>query len=87
MFALLVGCAVGAVAIPLVGKLSDRTGRKPIYLAVSMFCALISFPFFWLLDIGNTALIVLAFAFALGGGCLACSGRRRPYFAELFPAA
>jgi MFS transporter, MHS family, shikimate and dehydroshikimate transport protein len=87
LFALLVGCAVGAAAIPLVGKLSDRSGRKPVYLAVSVFCALISFPFFWLLDTGNTVLIVLAFALALGGGCLAMFGSQAAYFAELFPAA
>lgn len=87
LFALLVGCAVGAAAIPLVGKLSDRSGRKPVYLAVSVFCALISFPFFWLLDTGNTVLIVLAFALALGGGCLAMFGSQAAYFTELFPAA
>jgi MFS family permease len=87
LFALLVGCAVGAAAIPLVGKLSDRTGRKPVYLAVSVFCALIAFPFFWLLDTGNTVLILLAFALALGGGCLAMFGSQAAYFAELFPAA
>jgi MFS transporter, MHS family, shikimate and dehydroshikimate transport protein len=87
LFALLVGCAAGAAAIPLVGKLSDRSGRKPVYLAVSLFCALISFPFFWLLDTGNTVLILLAFALALGGGCLAMFGSQAAYFAELFPAA
>jgi MFS transporter, MHS family, shikimate and dehydroshikimate transport protein len=87
LFALLVGCAVGAAAIPLVGKLSDRSGRKPVYLAVSLFCALISFPFFWLLDTGNTVLILVAFALALGGGCLAMFGSQAAYYAELFPAA
>jgi MFS family permease len=87
LFALLVGCAVGAAAIPLVGMLSDRAGRKPVYIAVSVFCALVSFPFFWLLDTGNTALIILAFALALGGGCLAMFGSQAAYFAELFPAA
>jgi MFS family permease len=87
LFALLVGCAVGAAVIPLVGRLSDRTGRKPVYLAVSVFCALISFPFFWLLDTGNPAAILLAFALALGGGCLAMFGSQAAYFAELFPAA
>jgi MFS transporter, MHS family, shikimate and dehydroshikimate transport protein len=87
LFALLIGCAVGAVAIPLVGRLSDRLGRKPVYLVVSAFCAVISFPFFWLLDSGNPTLIVIAFALALGGGCLAMFGSQAAYYAELFPAA
>ena len=32
LIALLFGCPVGAVAIPLVGHLSDRSGRRPAYL-------------------------------------------------------
>jgi MFS transporter, MHS family, shikimate and dehydroshikimate transport protein len=85
LIAVLVGCAVGAVAIPLIGTLSDRTGRKPAYIGVSAFCALIAFPFFWLLDTRNVALIVLAFALALGG-CLAMFGSQAAYYSELFPA-
>jgi len=84
--AVLVGCAVGALAIPLVGMLSDRTGRKPVYIGVSAFCALIAFPFFWLLDTANVALIILAFALALGG-CLAMFGSQAAYYSELFPAS
>jgi len=83
--AVLVGCAVGAVAIPLLGTLSDRAGRKPVYIGVSAFCALVAFPFFWLLDTGNVALIMLAFALALGG-CLAMFGSQAAYYSELFPA-
>lgn len=83
--AVLVGCAVGAIAIPLLGALSDRAGRKPVYIGVSAFCALVAFPFFWLLDTGNVALIMLAFALALGG-CLAMFGSQAAYYSELFPA-
>lgn len=86
LLALLVGCATGALAIPLVGRWSDSLGRRPVYLVVSAFCALISFPFFWLLDTANPVLIVVAFALALGGGCLAIFGSQAAYFAELFPA-
>jgi MFS transporter, MHS family, shikimate and dehydroshikimate transport protein len=84
--AVLVGCAVGALAIPFVGTLSDRTGRRPVYIGVSAFCALVAFPFFWLLDTANVFLIVLAFALALGG-CLAMFGSQAAYYSELFPAA
>lgn len=44
-----------------------------------------AFPFFWLLDTENVALIVLAFALALGG-CLAMFGSQAAYYSELFPA-
>ncbi|MET7993713.1 MFS transporter [Amycolatopsis sp. NPDC005232] len=85
LVAVLVGCAVGAAVIPVLGKVSDRSGRKPVYLAVSAFCALVPFPFFWLLDTRNVGLIVLAFALALGG-CLAMFGSQAAFYAELFPA-
>jgi MFS family permease len=86
LVAVLVGCAVGAAAIPVVAMISDRTGRKPVYIGVSAFCALIAFPFFWLLDTSNVALIIVAFALALGG-CLAMFGSQAAYYSELFPAA
>lgn len=84
--ALLFGCAVGAAAIPIVGNVSDRNGRKPAYLVVTALCALVPFPFFWLLDTGNTALILVAFGLAFGS-CLAMFGSQAAYYAELFPAA
>jgi MFS transporter, MHS family, shikimate and dehydroshikimate transport protein len=86
LVALVVGCAVGAVAIPVVAKVSDRTGkRRPMYLWVTAACAVVPFPFFWLLDTRNTALIILAFALAFGS-CLAVFGTQAAYYAELFPA-
>lgn len=86
LFALLFGCAVGAAAIPIVGVLSDRGGRKPAYLVVSAVCAVVPFPFFWLLDTRNTVLILVAFGLAFGS-CLAMFGSQAAYYAELFPAA
>ncbi|MFC4945057.1 MFS transporter [Pseudonocardia sp. GCM10023141] len=86
LVALLFGCAVGAVAIPLVGIYADRAGRRPAYLVVTAICAIVPFPFFWLLDTGNTLLILLAFGLAFGS-CLAVFGSQAAYYAELFPSA
>ncbi|MCI2419718.1 MHS family MFS transporter [Saccharopolyspora sp. K220] len=86
LVALLFGCAVGAAAIPIIGKLSDRSGRKPAYLVVSAVCALVPFPFFWLLDTRNAVLILIAFGLAFGS-CLAMFGSQAAYYVELFPAA
>jgi MFS family permease len=83
---LLFGCAVGAAAIPIVSMVSDRSGRKPLYLAVTVVCAVVPFPLFWLLDTRNTILILLAFGLALGS-CLAMFGSQAAYYAELFPTA
>jgi MFS family permease len=86
LVALLFGCAVGAVAIPLVGTYADRAGRRPAYLVVTAICFLVPFPFFWLLDTGSTPLILLAFGLAFGS-CLAVFGSQAAYYAELFPSA
>jgi MFS transporter, MHS family, shikimate and dehydroshikimate transport protein len=86
LVALLFGCAVGAVAIPLVGTYADRSGRRPAYLLVTGICAVVPFPFFWLLDTRNTVLILIAFGLAFGS-CLAVFGSQAAYYAELFPSA
>src|ERR671916_1089388 len=46
----LIASAIGIFTIPLFGALSDRVGRRPVYMFGSAFLALFSFPFFWLLD-------------------------------------
>jgi len=84
LVALLIGCAVGAFAIPMLGAFSDRAGRRPAYLAATAFSAVIAFPFFALLDTGQPVLIYLAFALALGIGCLGIFGSQAAFFAELF---
>ena len=34
--------------------LSDRVGRRPVYLAGALGLAAFAFPFFWMVDTGNT---------------------------------
>ncbi|WP_153101093.1 MFS transporter [Paraburkholderia hayleyella] len=48
------------IAMLLWGKLSDRIGRKPVYLIGAASLTLLAFPFFWLLDTHSTPLIWLA---------------------------
>jgi MHS family shikimate/dehydroshikimate transporter-like MFS transporter len=73
------------VACILVARLSDRTGRKPIYLAGTIFGMVMAFPLFWLLDTGNLPIVLLASAImgTIEGGFL--YGIQPAYFGELFP--
>ena len=46
--------ALDLVAIPVFGALSDRVGRRPVYLFGAVMTGVLAFPFFWLLDTGST---------------------------------
>ena len=45
--------------MPFTGWLSDRVGRRPIYLFGTIFGILFAFPLFWLLETRNPTLILL----------------------------
>jgi MHS family shikimate/dehydroshikimate transporter-like MFS transporter len=64
--------------------LSDRIGRRPVYIFGALFSALFAIPFFLLVDTRQPALIWLAFVIEMGIGSGAMFGPQAVYFAELF---
>jgi MFS family permease len=64
--------------------LSDRVGRRPVYIFGALFSAACAFPFFLLVGTREPALIVLAFVVEMGIGSGAMFGPQAVYFAELF---
>ena len=81
--AVLIAAACQVVFIPFFGSLSDRIGRRPVYLAGAIGAAIWSFLFFTLLDTGNFALIVLAAVIALVMHA-AMYGPQASFIAEMF---
>ena len=86
--AVLAGISIAAIieliSMPAFGALSDRLGRRPIYLFGAIFTALFAFPFFWLIETSNTTLMVLAIVMALVFGHSAMYGPQASFFSELF---
>jgi len=63
--AVLVGALCELVAIPFFSQLSDRLGRKRVYLAGAVLTALIAFPYFAVLSHRSAALIFIAVVVSL----------------------
>jgi metabolite-proton symporter len=82
--AVLIAAACQVVFIPFFGSLSDRVGRRPVYLAGAIGAAIWTFAFFALLDTGSFPLIVLAAVVALVFHA-AMYGPQASFIAEMFP--
>jgi metabolite-proton symporter len=81
--AVLIGAAVHFCAIPLWGTLSDRIGRRPVYLIGAVGVGVWAFAFFGLVDTKSFAAAVLAVVvgLVLHG---AMYGPQSAFFSELF---
>jgi metabolite-proton symporter len=82
--AVLIAASCQVVFIPLFGALSDRVGRRPVYVIGAIGAAIWTFAFFALLDTGSFALIVLAAVVALILHA-AMYGPQAAFIAEMFP--
>jgi MFS transporter, MHS family, shikimate and dehydroshikimate transport protein len=85
LYGTLLGAIAMAITIPLAATLSDRIGRRPVYLTSAAFLAVIALPAFWLIDTRSPLLIGLALVLSLGGVGL-MFGPQAAIFSELFDA-
>jgi metabolite-proton symporter len=81
--AVMIGCALECLLIPLVGALSDRVGRRPIYYVSCVGLVVWAFVFFPLLDTGSPALVTIAVTVGLFTHA-GFSGVIGAFFSELF---
>jgi len=66
LVAIAVGALIATFTIPLFGLLSDRIGRRPVFLAGSVGLIAFSAPYFWLLSQRSTLCILVASTIAIG---------------------
>lgn len=79
----LIGSAVQLLLTPLVGALSDRVGRRPLYLVGAICTGAWGFAFFPLIDTGNQFLITVAIIVGLAATTLMYAPQAA-FFSELF---
>ncbi|GHJ99363.1 MFS transporter [Streptomyces sp. Y2F8-2] len=83
---MLIAAVVEGLTVPCFGALSDRLGRRPVFLAATGFTALLAVPFFRLLAAGQTGLTWLAILLALAVAHAGMYGPTAALYAELFSA-
>jgi len=66
--------------------ISDRTGRRPIYLIGTALLLILAYPYFLLIGTGSTVLVILASVLALSIAHATMYGPMSAFFAELFSA-
>jgi metabolite-proton symporter len=81
---ILIAATVQLFVVPVWGALSDKIGRRPVYMGGAVFSLLFAFPFFWLVNTGVTILVWLAIVLALAVGHAGMYGPQAAFLPELF---
>lgn len=84
---MMIAAVIEAFAVPYFGHLSDKLGRRPVFIGAAIFTVLLAFPFFWMLASGATGLIWIGMVLALALSHAGMYGPTGAMFAELFGAS
>lgn len=84
--AVMVATIVTTILIPIMGSLSDRVGRKKMYIAGAVAMMAYAFPYFWLIHQGSVALLVIATIIGLGVIWAPITAVLGTMFSEIFEA-
>lgn len=82
--AVAIAALIQLFTIPFFGALSDRMGRRPVYLFGAVFTAVFAFPFFWLIETSRSGLLVISVVLALSVGHAAMYAPQASFVSELF---
>jgi metabolite-proton symporter len=83
---IMLAAALELAAIPLFGALSDRIGRRPVYLFGAVTVGLTAYPVFWMMDTASAPWVYLALVIGLSIAHAAMYAPQGAFFSELFGA-
>ncbi|MFJ6573330.1 MFS transporter [Streptomyces sp. NPDC091292] len=79
------GNGLAVLTIPLLALLSDRIGRKPVFVAGNVACAVLVALFLWSISTASVPLVVITGVLLLGVGYAATLAVWPATYAEIFP--
>ena len=79
-----IASAIGLFTIPWWGHLSDRIGRRRVYLLGALVSIFFAFPFFWMLGLGSPGLVWLAIVLGLNIGHDQMYGPQAAWYSEMY---
>lgn len=85
LIGVMIAGGVALFTIPLFGWLSDRLGRRPVFVAGTVLAGLLAFPLFWGVSSGSVGWMWMASIGVLGGGYAMMYGPEASFMSELFP--
>jgi MHS family shikimate/dehydroshikimate transporter-like MFS transporter len=84
--AIAVGAAVELITIPAFGALSDRIGRRPVYVLGCIAAIALAYPLFWAIQTRDPTIVVLAFVVGMSVGHGIMYGVQASFLSEMFPS-
>lgn len=84
--AIALGAIGELITIPLFGAMSDRWGRRPIYMLGCVAAIALAFPVFWAIETLNPTIVVLGFVIGMSVGHGIMYGVQASFLSEMFPS-
>ncbi|SDV46111.1 MFS transporter [Chitinasiproducens palmae] len=84
--ALMFSTAMQFITVPFFGWVSDKIGRKPVYIGGALISGAAVFPFFAMLGAGHTAWIYAGLFLVSSVAKTMMTSAQSPWLAEMFPS-
>ncbi|MEO6960000.1 MAG: MFS transporter [Burkholderiaceae bacterium] len=84
--AIALGAIGELITIPLFGALSDRIGRRPVYMLGCVAAIALAFPIFWGIETKDPGTVILAFVVGMSVGHGIMYGVQASFLSEMFPS-